>query len=141
MSDPLRQHDWDPRIGSVYVAARYAQMRCDGAMGGCAIPPERAPRIIVPPRPFDPALPPRRVWTTLHFCRLHQAEVTAEDILRDRQIRADIERVAKLKWPHGFTADFDNARIEWLLVTTPEYREFLTKIEHGLQAPQGVRLV
>lgn len=143
MSTPHRPHhlqrELDKGAGGIYVAAGLSQMRCDGMMGNCLIPPARAPRLIVPPKPFVPEaiLAPRRVWTTLHYCERHKHELTVEMLLGDRKLKADLEAVCKAKWPQEYRPDFDAARIQWILVTTPEYRDFLLKLERGRQRSQA----
>ena len=147
MSTPTAPHNLRREIargsGGIYVAARFAQMRCDGRMGGCTVPPARAPRLVVPPAPwrmFGPT--PLRMMTTLHYCEMHKGECTLDMLLGDK-IKADFEAVAKRKWSHEHTPDFDAAFIEWVLVTTPEYRAFLESIEVASGIPQlgGVRLL
>jgi hypothetical protein len=139
MSDPLRPHKLREEIargaGGEYVAARYAQMRCDGAGGRCKLPPIRAPRLVVGPTPWDFMAAPIWKFTTDHFCELHKHEYTLEAALNSPSpygrwtAKRDIELIAKRKWPQGRTPDFDNAEIEWMLTTTPEYRRFLEFIE------------
>lgn len=147
MSDPTRRHVNDPRVGSVWISDRYAQMRCDGGMGGCGNSVARAPRIIVPPKPFLMGVSPepRRVWTTLHFCQPHVEQQEREQLLQrllTDQMKANVEKVAKIKWTHEYKPDFDHAYIEWVLVTTPEYRQFLSFIQlQNLQDIQGVPLL
>lgn len=147
MSTPEHPHHLAREIakgaGGEYVAARYSQMRCDGAMGLCVIPPARAPRLVVPPLPFALSLEvkPLRVWTTLHYCERHKEECTAQMVLVDK-LKADLEATAKRKWPHEYRPDFDAAFVEWLLVTTPEYRQFLHTLEIGRQVSRaGVRVL
>jgi hypothetical protein len=143
MSTPEHPHllrrELERGAGGQYVPARFAQMRCDGAMARCALPPERAPRIVVPARPFLPWGPqPLRMWTTLHYCERHKHECTVETALGDRD-KAQLEQIAGRKWSQEYRPDFDMARIEWILVTTPEYRKFLEKIELGIvHSRQGV---
>ena len=146
MSDPLLKSTFDPRLGESWVPARFAQMRCDGGMGGCRNTVARAPRIIIPATPWALDIPPRRVWTTLHYCELH-AHSEAQNgklllaVLSD-QVKAQVEAVAKAKWPHGHKPDFDRARIEWMLVTTPEYLKWLAGIEVANRtAYSGVKLL
>lgn len=137
MSTPDRPHllqrELDKGAGGIYVPARYSQMRCDGGMGLCTIPPARAPRLIVPPKPFVPdvILAPRRVWMTLHYCERHVGELTVEQVLGGGKIKADIEAVCKAKWSQEYRPDFDAAYIRYYLVTAPEYRDFLLKLERG----------
>lgn len=136
MSDPIYRHikpdQLDTRVSEHWVPARFAQMRCDGAFG-CRNSVARAPRLQVPPKPFILGGPKNlRMMTTLHYCERHAQQtpppVTAEALLRPKLI-ADFERIAKLKWPHDIVPDFEAAWIEWVLVTTPEYRRFLAAIE------------
>ena len=133
------------KISDHYVAQRYSQMHCDGAMGLCFLPPARGLMIIVPPKPSAPdlAVPPMRVFTTLHYCERHIAteasKVFPADLLKGR-MKSQIEQRAKSKWPHEYTPDFDNARLHWELVGTPEYREFLGRLEQRgrLLSKQGI---
>lgn len=127
MSDPLYKHLWDPRDGSQYVPARFAQMHCDHP--GCRWSVARAPRITVcsTMAPW-PGHKPLRMLTTLHYCEMHKGEITIHDLLTDK-VKADFERVAKIKRPIEFKCDFDKAFLEFILVTTPEYRQFLRRLE------------
>lgn len=100
-------------------------MHCD--VPGCLHLVARAPRLIVPSR--TPGLPlhrPVRVMTTLHYCEPHvqTQPVKPADVLNDK-MKAKIEGHAKIGRPDGFRPDFEAAFIEWVLVTTPEYRAFL----------------
>jgi hypothetical protein len=137
MSDPQAQHVFDPRVGTTYVPARYAQMRCDHI--GCRLPPLRAPVLVVPLVPFTiPGPRPIRMYNTMHFCERHKAECTVELILVPK-VKADIEAHAKRRTINGeYKADFEAAHIDWILVTTPEYRAFLTQLELGLATVNGV---
>lgn len=134
MSTPEHPHTLRREIergaGGQYVPARFAQMRCDGMMGRCPLPPIRAPRVIVSPTPFVLGQSPKplRMMTTLHYCERHKGEITLDALLQDK-VKADFERTARLKWSHEYRPDFDTAFIEWVLVTTPEYRAFLLAIE------------
>ncbi|HEV2187516.1 MAG TPA: hypothetical protein VGR70_09925 [Stellaceae bacterium] len=143
MSDPTgRPHIIDPRVGSTFVSARFADMRCDGGMGGCKLSVARAPQIVVSPKPWIAGLSPQpiKVMTTLHFCELHKGSVTIEALLHDK-IKAGIEARAKAKWPHEYKPDFEGAFINWILVTTPEYRKFLSKLELNVQFQRGVNVL
>lgn len=160
MSTPQRRHTLAREIergeACEYVPARFAQMRCDGAMGLCPIAPERAPRLIVPPkipnrRPLPPRLAARiaglalsagslRLMTTLHYCRRHLSEVKIEELLTGPRKR-QLEDAARARWPHKLEPDFERAWIEWLLVTTPEYLAFLGLIEVGLRRVGGVDIL
>lgn len=138
---PFGQKHWDPRVGETYVAKRHAE-GCAGDNGRCKLEPERGPRLVVPPTPFDPALEPRRVMTTLRYCRRHAGAVTAADLLtRIRGLKGQIEAVAKQRWPHGHVPDFDRARLDWMLLGTPEYRAFLVELEQGRRAAHGVPIL
>ena len=110
-------------------------MRCDGAVG-CKIEPQRAPRLIVPHvvKPGLLPLRPRRMFTDLHYCEMHRIDIDAAKLAQDLlspQVKRDFERAAMLKWPLGYKCDFDRAYVEWVLVTTPEYRAFLAALGHA----------
>lgn len=136
------------KISDHYVAQRYSQMKCDGAMGLCILPPARGLMIIVPPKPFafEAEIEPLRIFTTLHYCERHIAteasKVFPADLLKDR-MKAQIEARAKMKWPHEYTPDFDRARLHWELVGTPEYRAFLERLEEKgrVLSKQGIPLL
>lgn len=150
MSDPQHPHllrrEQEKGAGGEYVAGRYAQMHCDSAKWlRCPLPPIRAPRLVVFPRTtlgFEPVFiaTPIYKFTTLHYCERHKNECSAETILDSRApwgpwtIRREIEEIAKRKWAHDLKPDFDNARLEWMLTTTPEYRRFLEMLEEGMQS-------
>ncbi|HWK44918.1 MAG TPA: hypothetical protein VNT30_09365 [Stellaceae bacterium] len=106
-------------------------MKCDHT--GCKAEPIRAPRVIVPyvgwPAPI-PGFTPLRMMTTLHYCQPHVGELKAEDILTAK-VKADFEDMARAKRPLGFKCDFEAAFVEYLLVTTPEYRDFLDRLDVG----------
>lgn len=148
MSSPTGPHhlqrEIDQGAGGVYVAQLYSQMRCDGDMGRCKLPPHRAPVIIVPPTPYVLLIEPRKVFTTLHYCERHTREVTVHpaDLLHDR-LKALIEERCKAKWPQEYRPDFDHAFVKWVLVTTPEYRDFLLRLERnrGVLSGQGIPIL
>lgn len=101
-------------------------MICDHI--GCKNTPMRAPRVIVPSTAFlEPGHRPLRMMTTLHYCEFHKGELKLGDILIGK-VKADFEASARRGRPVGFKCDFDNAFIEYVLVTTPEYREFMGRI-------------
>lgn len=133
---------FDPRVGTTPIALRYRDIHCDGAMGLCPIPPERGPRLAVPPKPYDIALPQAPGMTLLHYCRRHMQEATPHELLdRDRYVKGEIEAFAKAHWPHGTVPDFERARIVWMLVGTPEYRQFLIEVERGRKTVAGIRIL
>ena len=102
-------------------------MICDHI--GCKIEPMRAPRVIVPSKTWlEPGHVSIRMMTTLHYCELHKGEVLIGDIMNAQQ-RQRFETFAKRHRPIGFKCDFDAAFIEYVLVTTPEYRQFLADID------------
>jgi hypothetical protein len=110
------------------MISQFIDIKCDHI--GCPLPPKRAPRVVVPSKtPFELGHRPLRMMTTLHYCELHQGELKLEDLLIPK-IKRDFERAAKGR-PLDFKVDFDHAAIEWVLVTTPEYREFLMKLGGG----------
>lgn len=109
-------------------------MKCD-ADSACRIEPHRGIRLLIPHRfqMGQERLPPRRVMTPFHFCEQHR--VTADEAklvaaLLTRDVIRDVEAAAKIKWPLGYKCDFDNTTIDWVLVTTPEYRAFLAALGH-----------
>jgi hypothetical protein len=158
MSIPVRRHHLvrgthdeteayfrDGSKAGQFVAHRYSQMRCDGRMGKCPIPPKRAPLIVVPPKPWAIEIAPRKVYTTLHYCETCTPEIPPRALmLIDDRMKALIEQRCKQVWPHEYRPDFDAAFVRWELVTTPEYRAFLLKIERahaGAVSSQGIPLL
>ena len=106
----------------------WIDMRCDHSGLVCLREVRRAPRIVVPScTPWEPGHAPLRVMTTLHYCELHKGEFNLDGYWTGA-IKARLERVAKRKRPLGFRPDFEAARCEQVLVTTPEYRAFLYEI-------------
>lgn len=105
-------------------------MICDGNGGRCPHTPMRAPRLVVPSRLalVAPDHAPIRVMTTEHYCELHRGEPKIGDYLTDA-VKARIEAVARRTRPVGFQCDFDKATLELVLVTTPEYRAWLQKLD------------
>lgn len=91
---------------------------------GCKNTPMRAPRVLVPSQtPLAIEHPPLRMFTSLHYCEVHKGEVKIGDLLSPK-VKADFEEAAKRKRPIGFKCDFEAATIEYVLITTPEYRRF-----------------
>jgi hypothetical protein len=150
MSTPLHPHklrqEQEKGAGGEYVAGRYAQMRCDSTtMLNCPLPPIRAPRLVVYPRTLIAGAAvfiakPIYTFTTLHYCERHRRDCTVEKLLRAKiapwragTILSEIENLAKRQWSHDLVPDLDNARIEWMLTTTPEYRDYLVAIENGMK--------
>lgn len=103
----------------------------DGALTQCKNEPMRAPRVVVPSKTWlEPGHIALKMMTTLHYCEWHKGELKLADVL-NAKIKVDFERVAKAKRPLDFKCDFDAAFIEWVLVTTPEYREWMSKLGAG----------
>jgi hypothetical protein len=102
-------------------------MICDRL--GCKNTPMRAPRLVVPPMHWllNPEWRPLKVMTALHYCEVHKNEPTADDILRPA-IKLALEDLARKARPIGFQCDFEKAFIEMVLVTTPEYRAWLARL-------------
>lgn len=101
-------------------------MICDHI--GCKIEPRRAPRLIVPSKTWtEPDHHPLKMMTTLHYCELHKGELKVAHLLTGK-VKADFEAIAKKKRPIDFKCDFDAAFIEFVLVTTPEYRDFMIRL-------------
>lgn len=98
-------------------------MICDHI--GCKIEPMRAPRVVVfSVTPFAFEHRPLKMMTTLHYCELHKGEPKIDDLL-GKKVKAEFEAIAKIKRPLDFKCDFEHAIIEFVLITTPEYRAFL----------------
>lgn len=98
-------------------------MICDHI--GCKIEPMRAPRVVVfSVTPFAVDHRPLKMMTTLHYCEQHKGELKLEDLL-GKKVKREFEVIAKQKRPLDFKCDFEHAIIEWVLITTPEYRGFL----------------
>jgi hypothetical protein len=117
------------------IPAFAVRMKCDGP--NCVLDGERAPRVLVPSlTPFAEGHRPIRVMTTLHFCARHRDYAKLSDLLNEA-MRTKIEAHAKRARPIGFKPDFERASLELVLVTTPEYREFLVHVgrAHVLAPP------
>jgi hypothetical protein len=98
-------------------------MRCDHS--GCPLEPARGPRVIVPSKTWlEPGHKPLRMMTTLHYCELHKGDLQVGDFLTAK-IRKRFEDTARIIRPIDFKCDFESAFIEFVLVTTPEYRQFM----------------
>jgi len=101
-------------------------MTCDHT--GCKNEAAWAPRILIPSKtPFAAGNHPIRVMTTLHCCELHRGMFKLEDIL-DGKLKAKVEATANRVRVIGFKPEFEQAKLEYVRVTTPEYRAFLGKI-------------
>lgn len=98
----------------------------------CKNTPMRAPRVVVPSTlgVIEPGHQPLKMFTTMHFCEMHAGKMKLEDLLVPK-VQADFEAAAKLKRPLNFKPDFEAAFIEWVLVTTPEYRTFMQAMGAG----------
>lgn len=100
-------------------------MRCDFTGHRCLREVRRAPRIVVPSRtPLDLGHAPLRIMTTLHFCEEHRYAFRLESYWTDA-IKARVEATARQNRPPAFKPDFERALLEMVLVTTPEYRQFV----------------
>lgn len=116
------------------MAAKYLNLNCNGKWAGlpCRNQATRAMRLIVPPVDAPtPEYRPLRRFTDLHCCDHHIGKigVTAEDLLRDRNMKRDFEAAAKKSRPLDFKCDFERAFLEPVLTTTPEYRQFLQRLD------------
>ncbi len=107
-------------------------MICDhrGMLGlACKHEPTRAPRLVVPSQTWlEPGHTALKMMTTMHYCEEHRGEVKVADLLNGK-IKRDFERLARRTRPLGFRCDFEAAFIEHVLVTTPEYRKFMSRID------------
>ncbi len=103
----------------------WIDMQCDHSGLICLREVRYAPRIVVPAQTiWEVGHLPLRIMTTLHYCDLHRREFEVSTYWTGA-IKARAERWAKLHRPLGFKLDFERARCELVLVTTPEYRTFL----------------
>lgn len=103
-------------------------MRCD--VPGCMHQVKFGLRIVVPSRTPDRMLHrPMKVMSTLHVCDPHREtfqSLSAEFFTAPQ--RARLEHAARMKRPDDFKPDFEAASVELVLVTTPEYRQFLQHV-------------
>lgn len=101
-------------------------MTCDET--GCKNEGAWAPRLMVPSK-FGLLIGhrPLRVMTALHYCDLHRGTLKIEDIL-DGALKKRIEDHANRVRPAEWTAEFEKTRIEYVRVTTPEYRQFISTL-------------
>lgn len=111
-------------------------MICDhfiNSLERCKLTPTRAPRLVVFSKtPFEPEHKPLKMFTTLHYCELHAGEVKLEDLLQPK-IKLDFEAAARMKRPLDFKCDFEGSIVEYVLVSTPEYRRFMAAMGyHGM---------
>ena len=115
-------------------------MKCDHA--GCTNTPQRAPRVVVRSRtPGELGHRPLKMFTVEHYCEVHKDEAALDRFLTPR-VKRDFEEIARRKRPLGFKCDFDphdpktgegGASVEYVLVTTPEYRKFMAALGfHGI---------
>ena len=101
-------------------------MTCDNS--GCRGQVKRAPRIVVPSRtPMLPGHAPIRIMTTLHYCEAHRTAFDVSSYWTDL-IKRRAEDTARRIRPTLFRLDFEAATVELMLVTTPEYRQFLRSL-------------
>lgn len=104
-------------------------MSCDASLpvGACLREVRRAPRIVIPAIWSGTPQFPLRIMTTLHYCEEHRDAFDLATYLSGPQ-KARIEREARFKRGADFRPDFEKARYELVLVTTPEYREFMQHV-------------
>ena len=119
------------------LAPTFIALSCDwrGPYGmRCKNQATRGARLIIPPVSFEtPEFKPLRRFTSLHACDLHTSAVgiAPADILTP-QVKREFEEAAKKIRPAGFRPDFEQAFLEWILTTTPEYRHFLQRLDTSL---------
>ena len=92
-----------------------------------------APRVVIPGTADSHGLPVR-IMTTSHACDIHQRSFDLHAYLSGRT-KARIERQCREVRGPDFRPDFDAAYVEAVLVTTPEYRQFLNYIGETLYVP------
>lgn len=102
-------------------------MICDHI--GCKLDPQRGIKVVVPAKDiFAIGHDPLTMMTTLHYCELHKGEVKLGDLMSAR-VRREFEAIAKQKRPLDFRCNFEVAHIVYVLITTPEYRQFMSRID------------
>jgi hypothetical protein len=98
-------------------------MHCD--VPGCLDMVKRAPRVVLPSKtPFELGHTPLKIMTTLHYCETHRGTFHLGLYWTDKIKRRAEDRARQIR-PYGFRCDFEAARVEMVLVTTPEYRAFM----------------
>lgn len=106
-------------------------MICDHitpGFGRCTNSVARGPRLVVPSQsPQILGHRPLKRFTTLHYCEMHKGEIKVEELLTPR-LKRELEADARVERPLGFKCDFEKAGIDYVLCTTPEYREFLRRL-------------
>lgn len=117
------------------VAPEGVQFHCDSTTGNvfCPATPHRGVVLFVPDRLaavrfMNPEYRPLRMMTTLHYCEVHRVELDQKKLAADllsQNVKVDFERMAKAKRAPDFKCDFEKAFLQFMLVTTPEYRRFL----------------
>lgn len=110
---------------------------CDGDPA-CKIPPKRAPKIVVcnlfkGVGQIGPQYRSLTMYTAVHYCENHilaldEAKLAAA--LLTPEFKRGFEDAARKKRASDFVCDFETAKLEWELVTTPEYRRFLAAMGH-----------
>lgn len=119
------------------LATKFVNLHCDFRFlygVRCQHQATRGARLIVPPvRMETPEFVPLRRFTDLNACERHigNIAVAPADILTPR-LKRDFEDAARKIRPLGFKPDFERAYLEWVLTTTPEYRQFLQRLDDNL---------
>lgn len=83
-------------------------------------------RLLIPRTIDGQPAPPFRAMTDQHVCEPHAPGIDASQFIT-ATFKERAERAARLR-DAGAKLDFEGARVDPVLVTTPEYRAFLTKI-------------
>ena len=111
---------------------------CDAS--GCKVAPHRAPAIVVPHKLNGFAIfmgdnyQPIKMHTVVHFCEAHRITMDQQkllDAILTTEVKVHFEKAAKMKRALDFKPDFENARLDWELVTTPEYRRYLAALGYA----------
>lgn len=114
------------------IAPYALHMSCDHTTFICPREVRRAPRIVVPSRD-GLVVRPAKVMTTLHYCDLHAWDFRPEEYWTGDQ-KARLEKTLRETGRPDFRPDFERSRIEMVLVTTPEYQDFLWHVGRRLRA-------
>lgn len=115
------------------MAAKFLALHCDGEWLGrkCQNQATRALRLMIPPVTMEtPEFLPLRRFTDIHTCDQHigRLGIKPPDLLNGK-MKSEFEAAAKKIRPLGFKCDFEHAYFEPVLTTTPEYRQFMQRLD------------
>jgi hypothetical protein len=114
------------------LATKFITMSCNYSVLGvaCGYQATRGARLVIPPVVFEtPEFKPLRRFLDMHACDRHVDRAVDPVILLTDRTKREFEDAAKKIRPTGFRPDFEHAFIEWVLTTTPEYRQWLQRLD------------